>query len=124
MVDSAFVRNSRILGVFSEIVQGPQGTLRAVEIAGRGIAAEVQCTLAVLADKKYRADVSEDAALQSSLAYVDRLIELGEIEDDLAELWRCRRADDLDDAAFERALRDIVLRLERWSRQLHEANPE
>lgn len=59
-----------------------------------------------------------DAALQSGLAYADRLIELGTIEDDLAELWRRRRTEDLDDAAFEAALRHVVVRLEAWPEQL------
>ncbi|WFE50998.1 hypothetical protein [Micromonospora sp. WMMD1155] len=39
MADESLVRNSRLLGLFTEIVQGPEATLRAVEAAGRGIAA-------------------------------------------------------------------------------------
>ncbi|MEU2704635.1 hypothetical protein [Micromonospora aurantiaca (nom. illeg.)] len=51
MPDEPLVRNSRLLGLFVEIVQGPEGTLRAVETAGRGITAEARCTLTVVADK-------------------------------------------------------------------------
>ncbi|WP_326558041.1 hypothetical protein [Micromonospora sp. NBC_01796] len=97
--------------MFAEIVLAPLGTLRAVEIAGRGIAAEARCTLAVLADKT---PSGSDAALQAGLAYADRLMELGTIEDGLVELWRSRRAEDLDDGAFEKALRHLVVRLEAW----------
>jgi len=118
MRDGALVRNSRILTVFSEIVHGPHGTLRAVEIAGHGIAAEASCTLVVLADKVRPVNGSDDVALQDAVEYADRLIEFGAIEDDLVELWRHRRADDLDETAFERALSDIVLRLESWPEQL------
>jgi hypothetical protein len=117
MVDDALVRNSRILGVFTEIVHGPQGTLRAVEIAGEGIAAETRCTLAILAGKTYISPDPPDAALRGALAAADRLMELGAIEDDLVELWRRRRADDLDDPAFEAALRHLVVRLEAWSQR-------
>lgn len=68
MVDGAPVRNSRILGVFAEIVHGPLGTLRAVEIAGQGIAAEARCTLTVLADKMHSGSDPPDAALQSGMS--------------------------------------------------------
>lgn len=114
-MDGAMVRNSRILGVFAEIVHGPQGTLRAVEIAGRGIVAEVQCTFAVLADKRTATGTSDAALqLQDAVAYADRLMTLGAVEDDLAELWRRRRMDEIEDADFEETLQDIVQRLEMW----------
>jgi hypothetical protein len=114
MTDGPVVRNSRLLGLFTEIVQGPEGTLRAVEAAGRGITAEARCTLAVLADKLTIRSGSSDELLQSVLASADRLMELGAIEDDLSELWASRRQGDLGDDAFEASLQLIVMRLEAW----------
>ncbi|BFU41826.1 hypothetical protein KRMM14A1004_00630 [Krasilnikovia sp. MM14-A1004] len=103
-----------MLAIFAEILHGPQGHLRAVEIVGRGISAEVRCTLATLADKRDNLARSEEAAIQESLSYAERLIELGEIEDSLVDIWQRRRADGLDDRAFELALEGIVNRLEEW----------
>jgi hypothetical protein len=114
MADGPLVRNSRLLGLFTEIIQGPEGTLRAVEAAGRGIAAEARCTLAILADKLTMRSGSADELLQSALASADRLMELGAIEDDLGELWSSRREGDLGDDAFEASLQQIVMRLEAW----------
>ncbi|MFI7646836.1 hypothetical protein ACIBTZ_12240 [Micromonospora sp. NPDC049460] len=110
------MRNSRLLALFAEIVQGPEGTLRAVEAAGRGIAAEARCTLAVLADKMTTSSGSPAELRRRALASADRLIELGAIEDDLNELWSRRRENDLDDAAFEASLQRIVTRMEAWPR--------
>jgi len=114
VTDGPFVRNSRLLGLFTEIVQGPEGTRRAVEVASRGIAAEARCTLAILADKLTVRSGSADELLQSALASADRLMELGAIEDDLSELWSRRREGDLGDDAFEASLQQIVMRLEAW----------
>lgn len=112
--DGQMVRNSRVLGVFVEIVHGPEGTLRAVEVAGRGIAAEARCTLAAAGDKSEVSDGPVEDAIQESIGYADRLMRLGEIEDDLVELWRRRRSEGLDDVAFEEGLNGIVARLEVW----------
>lgn len=87
MTDGPLVRNSRLLGLFVEIVRGPEGTLRAVETAGRGITAEARCTLTVVADKMTISTGSPAEARQRSLACADRLVELGAIEDDLSDLW-------------------------------------
>ncbi|WP_433653179.1 hypothetical protein ACQP2C_14030 [Micromonospora zamorensis] len=117
MTDGPVVRNSRLLGLFTEIVQGPEGTLRAVEAAGRGIAAQANCTLAtlaILADKLTIRSGSADELLQSALASADRLMELGAIEDDLSELWSRRREGDLGDDAFDASIQQIVMRLEAW----------
>ncbi|WBB69089.1 hypothetical protein [Micromonospora sp. WMMD812] len=114
MKDEVVVRRSRILGLFAEIIHGPVGTLRAVEIAGRGVVAEVRCTLAVLADKVTISSENADEAIGAALASADRLMDLGAIEDDLNELWCCRRERDLDDAAFEVSLEQVVARLEAW----------
>jgi hypothetical protein len=114
MADDALVRNSRILGTFMSIVLGPAGHLRAVEIAGRGIAAEVRATLAMAQSKSVNPSGSPQSGMEEALAYADHLMDLGVIEDDLAESWRGRRAGEIDDAAFEAALAEIVARLESW----------
>jgi hypothetical protein len=114
VTDGPLVRNSRLLGLFVEIVQGPIGTLRAVETAGRGITAEARCTLTVIADKMTTSSGSPGEARQRSLACADRLIELGAIEDDLSELWSRHRGGELDEAPFEASLLRIVMRLEAW----------
>lgn len=114
MTDGPLVRNSRLLGLFTEIVGGPEGTMQAVELAGRGIAAAARCTLAVLADQSTLKTGSLDELLQVALASTDRLIALGGIEGDLDEWWARRRTGDLGDAAFEAGLQQVVLRLEAW----------
>ncbi|MEU1842623.1 hypothetical protein [Micromonospora sediminicola] len=116
MTAGPLVRNSRLLGLFSEIVRGPEGSLRAVEAAGRGIAAEARCTLTVLADKRTTRSGRLDELLDGAHAAADRLVELGVIEDDLIELWSRRRGRELDDVSFEDGLRRIVMRLEAWPR--------
>lgn len=113
-MNGVLVRNSRILGVFVEIVHGPQGSLRAVELAGRGIAAEAGCTLAALAEKTRPTPSTAYEAIEAGLEYADRLMELGVVEDGLVELWKRRCLGDLEDAAFEVLLHEIVARLEAW----------
>lgn len=108
------VRNSEILETFVQIVQGPEGNLQAVEMAGLGIAAEARCTLMMLADKTHPNFGSEPASLQRSLGFADCLIELGEIGDSLAEVWQSRRANELDDGAFSEQLSHLVRRLQEW----------
>ncbi|MEV6964411.1 hypothetical protein AB0M47_04780 [Hamadaea sp. NPDC051192] len=108
------IRNSKMLAIFVEIVCGPQGTLRAVEIAGGGIAAEARCTLSTLADKMESTGESETAAPQDALAFADRLEVLGQIEDDLDALWKSRQSDVLGDLEFEAALARVVDRLRDW----------
>ena len=44
MSNDARVRDSPALAVFAQIVNGPTGTMRAVELAGRGITAEALWT--------------------------------------------------------------------------------
>jgi len=78
-----------------EIIRGPPGSLRAVEIAGHGVAAEARCSLAILADKRIPYSDPAPVAVQHSLAFADRLIDLGEIGDSLAELWQRRRTEEI-----------------------------
>ncbi|QGN45933.1 hypothetical protein ACN26Y_06265 [Micromonospora sp. WMMD558] len=68
MTDGPLVRNSRLLGLFVEIIQGPEGTLRAVETVGRGVAGEARCTLNVVADKMTTSSDSPAEARRRSLA--------------------------------------------------------
>lgn len=111
------VRNSRILGVLDEILHSSVGTLRTVELVGLGIAAEVRCTLSVLADKFGEHGASGAISEVNPLAYVDSLEALGSIEDDLVELWSLQDSGDLEGAEFEEGLRVIVSRLESWPQQ-------
>ncbi|BEL05667.1 hypothetical protein Q0Z83_038580 [Actinoplanes sichuanensis] len=108
------MRNSDILETFVQIVQGPEGNLRAVELAGLGIAAEARCTLLLLADKAGPSRGSGPGWLQRSRDFADCLIELGEIGDSLAEVWRARRAHELDEEAFSEQLNHHVRRLQAW----------
>ncbi|MBB4693814.1 hypothetical protein [Paractinoplanes abujensis] len=108
------VRNSELLGILVAIVQGPQGRLQAVELAGRGLAAAARCDLAVMADKHSVYTEPEPVLIERSLAFADRAVELGEIIDGLADLWRSRRTGEIGDPAFEAALGDLVRRIEEW----------
>jgi hypothetical protein len=114
VMDTPEIRNSQILGVLIEIIQGPIGRLQAVETAGRGIAAEARCTLSVLADKGVQSAHVTDETLASVNRYAERLFAFGVIEDDLSRLWLERRGERIDDARFELELQEIVARLEAW----------
>ena len=114
MTEFVMIHNSRILGLFDAILHADQFRLQAVEIAGRGIAAEARCTMAVLLDKGQDFDDSSESAMVRALEYSDRLLELGELEDGLDQLVRRRLANELGDADFERALDELVTRLEAW----------
>jgi hypothetical protein len=110
--DLPSLHNSRVLTLFDEVLHSPRSGLRVVEIAGRGIVAEAGCILATLVDKTRKYD--DSAQIQRVLADSDRLMRLGEIEDDLVELWRVRSAGELSDQLFEQELNSIVNRLEAW----------
>jgi hypothetical protein len=108
------VRSSRVLGLLDAMLHSPLGSFRVVELVGRGIAAEARCTRAVLKDKLTVSTEPEAVLLQRAAEAADLLIGLGAIEEDLADAWRQRCADDLDDPAFEAALDSAVSRLEAW----------
>ncbi|MER5604582.1 hypothetical protein AB0F93_08180 [Micromonospora tulbaghiae] len=114
MNEFAMVHNSRILGLFDSILHADQFRLQAVEIAGRGISAEVRCTMAALLDKGQNFDGSPESAMSRALEYSDQLLEIGDLEDDLDQLMRRRLANELGDVDFEQALDEIVARLEAW----------
>ena len=53
-------------------------------------------------------------AMREAVAFADWIEDLTAIEDDVVVLWARRRAEELDDTAFEVALEQIVVRLEAW----------
>ncbi|MEV4639544.1 hypothetical protein AB0J80_19535 [Actinoplanes sp. NPDC049548] len=55
-----------------------------------------------------------ETSVRQAVLYSERLMALGAIEGDLAELWRTRLRSGCDDAAFEQALAEIVVRLDDW----------
>lgn len=116
MTTDALVCNSPSIDVFDKIIHNPQGSLRAVEIAGRGISASARCTITATSGKAHPRDIPLDEALRTTEADVEQLMDLGVIEDDLVELWRRRCVDEVDDAEFEEALEQVVGRFEAWSR--------
>lgn len=121
MVDETHVRNSRSLAVFTEIVHGPTETWRAVEIAGRGIAAEARCELSMPVKSMEPNDRPLNQATRDTIAFADRVEILLAIEDDLVSLWRTRRQNELDDPVFEAALEQLVARLEAWPHAVPQA---
>lgn len=111
LTDGGPVRSSQVLGVFSAILNGPHGGPGVVELVGLGIAAQARCSRDV---EEGKAHINPDATITDALPHVDNLIALGGIEDDLAAVWRRRRADESDDAEFETELKEIVERLQSW----------
>jgi hypothetical protein len=79
--NDGYVRNSRILGVLCEIVHGPLGRIYAVEIAGKGIAAEARCTISAMDDKLQFGNGGVGEGVGEGIEYADRSIELGSIEE-------------------------------------------
>ncbi|MET3428794.1 hypothetical protein BJ973_008006 [Actinoplanes tereljensis] len=107
--------------MFDEILHSPDCRAQAVEIVGRGIAAQARCTISVLVEKEQawppgqiETVILPEAAIRQAVAYGERLMELGAIEDDLEEVWCSRQSGGSDNATFERALNDIVARLDAW----------
>jgi hypothetical protein len=103
-----------MLGLLDQILHDPRTTLRAIEIAGRGIAAEARCHLSMPADDKRPNNEPRDVVVRRAQALADRVEELCAIEDDLAVAWHRRRAETIDEASFEKALLTAVERLEGW----------
>lgn len=109
------LHNSRMLAILDEILHGSHTLLTTIELVGRGISAEVRITMASAEDKTR--DSSGLSAADRSAA-IDKLIELGDLEDELEDVWQRRRADELTAADFEAELLDIVQRLEAWPAHL------
>ncbi|MEV4352150.1 hypothetical protein AB0J83_47455 [Actinoplanes sp. NPDC049596] len=108
------VRNSAILSAFDEVLHSPLCGWRAVGIAGRGIVLQARCSQMMLADKGRRYDDPPEQARRRALDAADRLIALGELEDDLVETVRRRLGGETREPEFEEALDDVVRRLEAW----------
>lgn len=109
------IRGSQMLGTFDQILHYDNTSLRAIELVGRGISAKARCTF-VSAEDKTRD--SSGLSHAERMAAVDKLIELGDLEDELEDLWQQRRANQLTAADFDAGLQDIVQRLEAWPAHL------
>ncbi|GII31474.1 Imm32 family immunity protein [Planotetraspora mira] len=99
------VRNSVSLGVFLAVAAHPRVRFTAVELAGRGITADA-------AGNRWAREVAKPSLDGLSLA--DKLIERGELEDRLVDLWRTIENVEADPATFETQLAEIVTALEKW----------
>jgi hypothetical protein len=108
------LHHSRMLGLMDQILHDPRTHLRAIEIVGRGIAAEARCHLSMLVDDKRPNNEPHDVVVRRAAALADRVEEWCAIEDDLAAAWRERCADTLDEASLEQVLLAVVERLESW----------
>lgn len=100
------VRNSVSLGVFLAVAASSRVPLTVVELAGRGIAADAAATRWVLEVGKPHLD---------GFTLADKLINRGELEDQLVELWQAYAHGGVDAAVFEARLAEIVGAVERWS---------
>ncbi|WP_371573043.1 hypothetical protein [Streptomyces sp. NBC_01314] len=99
------VRNSVSLGVFLAVAASSRVPLTIVELAGRGITADAAGTRWVLEVGKPHLD---------GFTLADKLISLGELEDQLVELWQAYTRGGVDTAAFEAGLAEIVEAKEGW----------
>ncbi|MEV6551801.1 hypothetical protein AB0M57_24285 [Streptomyces sp. NPDC051597] len=99
------VRNSVFLGVFLAVAAHPKVSFTVVELAGRGIAAAAAATRWVLEVGKPSLD---------GFTLADKLIDLGEREDQLVDLWQGYGSGEVDAAAFETRLAGIVAAMEKW----------
>ncbi|MEV8404445.1 hypothetical protein AB0R12_01195 [Streptomyces niveus] len=99
------VRNSVSLGVFLAVAAHPGVPFRVVELAGRGITATAAATRWVLEVGKSSLD---------GFTLADKLIDSGENEDLLVQLWEEYGAGGVDVAALESRLAEIVSAMEAW----------
>ncbi|MCX4966972.1 hypothetical protein OHA98_19525 [Streptomyces sp. NBC_00654] len=99
------VRNSVFLGVFLAVATHPKVPFTIVELAGRGITAAAAATRWVLEVGKPSLD---------GFTLAGKLIDLGEREDQLVDLWQAYGSGDVDAAAFETRLTEIVAAMEKW----------
>ncbi|WP_329249335.1 hypothetical protein OG417_02955 [Actinoallomurus sp. NBC_01490] len=98
-------RNSVSLGVFLGVASHPRVPFRVVELAGRGITADAAATRWMLEVGKPSLD---------GLTLADKVIEFGEWEERLVDLWRGFRSGDVEAAVFETCLAEIVTAMEDW----------
>lgn len=99
------VRNSVSLAVFLAVAADPGVPFRVVELAGRGIAADAAASRWVLEVGKSSLD---------GFVLADKLIDLGEREDQLVGLWQEYGAGAVGVVAFESRLAEIVTAMETW----------
>lgn len=99
------VRNSVSLGVFLAVAADAKVPFAVVELAGRGITAGAAATRWVLEVGKPSLD---------GFTLADKLIELGEWEDQLVGLWQEYERGEVAIVDFQARLAEIVLGLERW----------
>ncbi|MER7667385.1 hypothetical protein ABTY61_02830 [Kitasatospora sp. NPDC096128] len=99
------VRNSVSLGVFLAVAAHPRVPFSVVELAGRGITADAAANRWVLEVGKPSPD---------GFTLADKIIDFGEREDQLVELWQAYGAGAVDAAAFEARLMEIVAAMEKW----------
>jgi hypothetical protein len=106
--------NSQMLGLLDAVLHDERSTMRMVEAAGRGIAAEARCHLAMPVDDKRPNDEPVDVVTARAVALADRVGELCVLEDELAAAWDERRDGRLGDESFEAVLNEVVTRLDAW----------
>lgn len=109
------LHNSRMLAILDEILHDSSSPWGTVELAGRGISARVRCTIALAEDK-----TTDSSGLSHAerMAAVDKLIALGDLEDELEDLWQRRCADELTAADFQTTLEGMIQWLEAWPAHL------
>ncbi|THA71841.1 hypothetical protein E6P78_04465 [Streptomyces sp. A0958] len=91
--------------VFLAVAADPGVPFRIVELAGRGITADAAASRWVLESGKPSLD---------GIALADKLIDLGEREDQLVALWQEYGADEVGVMTFESRLTEIVTAMEMW----------
>ncbi|MHC3819839.1 hypothetical protein OG892_38070 [Streptomyces sp. NBC_00341] len=99
------VRNSVSLAVFLAVAADPGVPIGVVELAGRGITADA-------AASRWGFEVGKSSL--DGFALADKLIDLGEREDQLVGLWHEYGAGEVGVVALESRLAEIVTAMETW----------
>lgn len=100
------VRNSVFPGVFLAVAAHPKMPLAVVELAGRGVTAAAAGTRWVL-------EVGKPSLDGSALA--GRLMDLGELEDRLVDLWQAFGSGEVGPRPSGSRLAEIVAAMEEWA---------
>jgi hypothetical protein len=98
-------RNSVSLGVFLAVAADARAPFTMVELAGRGVTASATATRWVLEIGKPSLD---------GFTLADKLIELGEWEDRLVDLWQAYGRGEVEMTDFKAQLTEIVTGIEGW----------
>lgn len=99
------VQNSVSLGVFLAVAADAKVPFTVVELAGRGVTASAAATRWVLEVGKPSLD---------GFTLADKLIEFGEWEDRLVNLWQEYKRGKVVMVDFQARLAEIVQAMERW----------